>query len=261
MSNFVYMAPDEHGTSWKHWLEIQHYGNWLRHIGEAHIAFPLGELRLEVWTNKEKQRAREISGRYFSHSPGAPGPNGTVNVAYKYKGKVENFSLSPKEVSDLRDEVLALVSKQLKIQYQVTCGICSASSSGAQIACEHLDYSGIEDMELPFLFVRPLNTEVISNLFVESDVKLGTNFVRDMLLPTLSNGGLDTTKLVSPISEGSVSFDNACRDKDRIRVRSFSVTDAFAGTVREIGIFATTQDGDEYMAFYEFAGQDSKSAP
>ena len=106
---FVYMIPDDHGPSWRHWQEIRNYGVWLRHIGDLPSNMRIGTIPLEFWTKKEKQRAREISNRYFGHSEGAPGPDGTVKVSYAYRGKVEYFSLSSKEVSDLRDEVLSLV--------------------------------------------------------------------------------------------------------------------------------------------------------
>ncbi len=102
------MIPDDHGPAWRHWQEIRHYGGWLRQIGDYHSNITIGTIPIEFWTKKEKKRAREISNRYFAHSEGAPGPNGTVKVAYRYGKKVEHFSLSTKEVSDLRDEVLSL---------------------------------------------------------------------------------------------------------------------------------------------------------
>ena len=105
---FVYVIPDDHGSSWRHWQEIRYYGAWLRQIGDHHSNITIGTIPIEFWTKKERQRAREISNRYFAHSEGAPGPNGTVKVAYRYGKKVEHFSLSTKEVSDLRDEVLSL---------------------------------------------------------------------------------------------------------------------------------------------------------
>ena len=201
---FVYVIPDDHGSSWRHWQEIRYYGAWLRQIGDHHSNITIGTIPIEFWTKKERQRAREISNRYFAHSEGAPGPNGTVKVAYRYRKKVEHFPLSSKEVSDLRDEVLSLVSKQLEIAFEVTCGTCGESSSGDLIACDHVDYSGIDDREAPFEFIRPLNTDVIAIFYSKSDVTKGTKFTRSILMPTLAEG-LDKEKLESPVGDTDTS--------------------------------------------------------
>ena len=245
MSNlgFVYMIPDDQGPSWRHWQEIRHYGGWLRQIGDYHSNITIGTIRIEFWTKKERQRAREISNRYFTHSEGAPGPNGTVKVAYRYGKKVEHFSLSSKEVSDLRDEVLSLVSRQLEIAFEVTCGTCGESSSGDLIACDHVDYCGIDDREAPFEFIRPLNTEVIAIFYSKSDVSKGTSFTRSILMPTLAEG-LDKEKLESPV--GDTDKSKAWRDKDRIRLRLFAADDTFAGTIRELGLYSN----NDVLAFY-----------
>ena len=245
MSNlrFVYMIPDDQGPSWRHWQEIRHYGGWLRQIGDYHSNITIGTIPIELWTKKERQRAREISNRYFAHSEGAPGPNGTIKVAYRYGKKVEHFSLSSKEVSDLRDEVLSLVSKQLEIAFKVTCSTCGESSCGDVIACGHLDYSGIDDTEAPFEFIRPLNTEVIAIFLSRSDVSRGTNFARSILMPTLAEG-LDKEKLESPVLDTDTS--KAWRDKGHICLRLFAADDTFAGTIRELGLYSS----NEVLAFY-----------
>ena len=112
--------------------------------------------------------------------------------------------MSSKEVSDLRDEVLSLVSKQLEIAFEVTCGTCGESSSGDLIACDHVDYSGIDDREAPFEFIRPLNTDVIAIFYSKSDVTKGTKFTRSILMPTLAEG-LDKEKLESPVGDTDTS--------------------------------------------------------
>ena len=113
--NLIFTIPDNQSQSWKHWSEIQHYGGWLRHIGDFRSDITIGNIQLDPWNGKEKQRAKEISNQFTAaHAVGEPGPNDTVKVAYRYKKKVKFFSLSRKEVSDIRDEVLALVSKQME---------------------------------------------------------------------------------------------------------------------------------------------------
>ena len=239
---FVYVIPDDHGSSWRHWQEIRYYGAWLRQIGDHHSNITIGTIPIEFWTKKERQRAREISNRYFAHSEGAPGPNGTVKVAYRYRKKVEHFPLSSKEVSDLRDEVLSLVSKQLEIAFEVTCGTCGESSSGDLIACDHVDYSGIDDREAPFEFIRPLNTDVIAIFYSKSDVTKGTKFTRSILMPTLAEG-LDKEKLESPVGDTDTS--KAWRDKGRICLRLFATDDTFVGTIRKLGLYS-----NNVMAIY-----------
>lgn len=241
---FVYMIPDDQGPSWGHWQEIRHYGGWLRQIGDYHSNITIGTITLDVWTKKERKRAKEISNLYFAHSEGAPGPNGTVKVAYRYRTKVEHFSLSSKEVSDLREEVLCLVSKQLEIEFEVTCGTCGESSSGDLIACKHVDYRGIDDREAPFEFIRPLNTEVIAIFSSKSDVSKGTSFTRSILMPTLAEG-LDREKLESPV--GDADTGKAWRDRDRIRLRLFAADDTYTGTIRELGLYSN----NDVLAFYE----------
>ena len=158
-----------------------------------------------------------------------------MKVAYRYRKKVEHFSLSAKEVSDLRDEVLSLVSKQLEIDFRVTCGTCGESSDGDPIACEHTDYQGIDDLEPPYWFIRPLNTEVIVMFYSKSDIAKGTRFAQSILMPTLAEG-LDVEELVAPV--GGVDTDKVWRDQDRICLRLYATEDTFTGTVRELGLHA-----------------------
>ena len=232
---FAYMTPDDHGPSWRHWQEIRYYGGWLRHIADYHSTITIGTIPLEFWTKKEKKRARQISNRYFAHAEGAPGPNGTVKVAYRYRKKVEHFALSSKEVSGLRDEVLSLVSKQLEVAFQVTCVTCGQSSSGDLIACDHVDYGGIDDAEAPFWFIRPLNTDVIAIFYSKSDVAKGPNFTRSILMPTLAEG-LDKKELESPVVDTDPS--KAWRDKGHICLRLFAAEDTFTGPIRELGLYS-----------------------
>ena len=232
---FAYMTPDDPGPSWRHWQEIRYYGGWLRQIGDYHSNITIGTIPLEFWTKKERKRAREISNRYFAHSQGAPGPNGTVNVAYRYRKKVEHFSLSSREVSDLRDEVLSLVSKQLEITFEVTCGTCGESSSGDPLACDHVDYGGIDDTEAPFYFIRPLNTDVTAVFYSKSDITKGPNFTRSILMPTLSEG-LYKEKLESPVVDTDTS--KAWRDKGRVCLHLFAAEDTYTGTIRELGLYS-----------------------
>ena len=230
----VYTIPDNQGPSWRRWQEIQHYCAWLRHIGDCRSNIRIGSLTLDIWTGKEKEKAREISGRYYAHSAAAPGPNGTVKVAYRFKNKVENFSLSSKEVKDLHDEVLSLVSKYLDVVFEVSCGSCGEISSDGILACEHVDYSTIVDREPPFQFLRPLNSNVVAIFSIKSDVSKGTNFTRSMLAPTLAEG-LDKTQLTSPV--GGFDTGKAWRDSDRVCLRLYAPQDTFAGAIRELGLF------------------------
>ena len=213
---------------------IQHYCAWLRHIGDCRSNIRIGSLTLEIWTGKEKQRAREISSRYYAHSAAAPGPNDTVKVAYRFRNKVENFSLSSKEVTDLRDEVLPLVSKYLDVTFEVSCGSCGEKSSAGLLACGHVHYSTIVDQELPFEFIRPLNSNVIAIFSIKSDVSKGTDFTRSILTPTLAEG-LDITQLASPV--GDIETGEAWRDSNRVFLRLFAPQDTFSGAIRELGLF------------------------
>ena len=231
----VYVPPDAHSQSWIFWQEIRHYGVWLRCIGDFHSNLIIGGFPVEPWSKKERQRAKEISNRYFAHSEGVPGPNGTVKVSYRYKKKAEDFTLSAKQVSDLRDEVLALVSKQLIMDFKVICGTCRASSGGGPIDCEHADYSGIDDMEPPYEFIRPPYSEVIGMIYTKSDIAKGTSFTNSMLLPALAKG-LDIKELASPV--GEVDIMTCWRDRDRICLPVHSMEDKFTGTVREVGFFS-----------------------
>ena len=197
---------------------------------------------IEPWSKKERQRAKEISNRYFAHSEGAPGPTETVKVSYRYKKKAEEFPLTSKQLSDLRDEVLTLMSKQLIMDFKVICGICRASSDGGPIDCEHADYSDISDMEPPYEFIRPPNAEVIAIIYTKSDIAKGTNFTNSMILPALAKG-LDIKQLVSPVGEAEVMM--GWREGERFCLPMYSAEDGFTGTVREVGLFV----GDT-LAFY-----------
>ena len=236
MTNFhlVYTIPDADSQSWRFWQEIRHYGVWLRCIGDFHSKLTIGGILVEPWSKKERQRAKEISNRYFGHSEGVPGPNGTVKVTYTYKKRVENFSLSPKQLRDIRDEVLTLVSKQLIMDFKVICGSCQASSDGGPIDCEHADYRDISDMEPPYEFIRPPHAEVVAIIYTKSDIAKGTNFTNSMILPALAKG-LDIRKLVSPVGEADAT--TGWRNGDRICLRIHSTEDEFTGTVREVGLF------------------------
>ena len=128
-----------------------------------------------------------------------------------------------------------LVSKQLEIAFEVTCGTCRESSSGDPIVCDHVDYSGIDDREAPFEFIRPLNTDVVAIFCSKSDVAKGTNFTRSILMPTLAEG-LDKEKLESPVGDNDTS--KAWRDKGRICLRLFAADDTFVGTIRELGLYS-----------------------
>ena len=184
----IFKLPDDQSQSWTHWKEIQHYSGWLRHIGDFHSDLTIGGISIKPWTRNGKQRAKESSNKYSSaHSVGAPGPNDTVKVAYRYKRKVENFSLSRNEVSDIRDEVLSLVSKQMEITGEVTCATCGASTEEGPVTCGHLDYGGI-DTQPPAIFLRPPKTEVAAIIQFKSDVAQGTRFTQGMLMPTLAKG-------------------------------------------------------------------------
>ena len=198
----------------------------------------IGNIPFVFWTKKERQRAKEISNRYYGHSEGAPGPNGTVKVSYKYGKKAEHFSLSSREVSDLRDEVLLLVSKQLEIALEVICGTCGESSTGDLLACGHVDYRGIDDTKDPFEFIRPLNTKVIAIFHSKSDIKKGTNFTRSILMPTLAEAP-DIKELKAPAGEAEVDASKVWRDnKGRICFLLYSAEDDFVGPIREIGIYS-----------------------
>ena len=155
-------------------------------------------------------------------------------MSYRYKKKAEDFSLSPKQLSDLRDEVLTLVSKHLILDFKVICGTCRSSSDGGPIDCEHADYSDIEDMEPPYEFIRPQNAEVIGIIYTKSDIAKGTSFTSSMILPALAKGP-DIKKLASPV--GEVDTMTGWRDGDRICLCIHSTEDQFTGTVREIGFF------------------------
>ena len=232
--HLVYAIPDAPSQSWRFWQEIRHYGVWLRCIGDFHSKLVIGGVPVEPWSKKERQRAKEISNRYFAHSEAVPRPNGTVKVSYRYKKKAEDFSLSPKQLSDLRDEVLTLVSKHLILDFKVICGTCRSSSDGGPIDCEHADYSDIEDMEPPYEFIRPQNAEVIGIIYTKSDIAKGTSFTSSMILPALAKGP-DIKKLASPV--GEVDTMTGWRDGDRICLCIHSTEDQFTGTVREIGFF------------------------
>lgn len=229
------MDPDERSPSWRQWLEIRQYGAWLRHIGDFSNLFVVGDIPVMPWTKNERQRAKEISNRYFAHSEGAPGPNGTVKVAYRYKKKVEYFSLSPGEVSDLHRQVLRLVCKQFVMGLRVMCVVCGDSSDGPPIQYPHLDYSGI-DTNTKALGFRPLATEVNVVMYVESDVAKGTGFTYSILFPTLSQS-LDVTEMRSPKTT-SVGADRARGDKDRIVMPLYAVDDTFVGPITEVGLWS-----------------------
>ena len=95
--NLMFTLPESQGKSWAHWNEIQHYGGWLRHIGDFRSDITVGGISLEPWNKKEKQRAKEISNQFTAaHAVGEPGPNDTVKVAYRYKKKSETFLIVPK---------------------------------------------------------------------------------------------------------------------------------------------------------------------
>ena len=228
----TFMPPDDHSTSWRHWKEIQRYGIWLRFIGESGTPIDMGGIRLHPWTQKERQRAREISGRFFAHSEGQPGPDGTVEILYRYEGEMKFFSLSSKEVSNLRNEVLFLVSKHLQTDFEVTCVICGESSNGGLIECAHADYHDI-DTESPSLFVRPPNTEVKAFFYFKSDVAQGTHFTRSWLMPQLA-GGVDIKGLVNPVA--SIATSDSWRDKDRACFTIYTAEDTFTGPITELGM-------------------------
>lgn len=241
--NLIFTLPDNQNQSWTHWKEIQYYGGWLRHIGDSHSALSMGGIALEPWNKKEKRRAKEISNKYTSaHSVGEPGPNDTVNVAYRYKRNVENFSMSRKEVSDIREEILLLVSKQMEITFEVTCALCGSSSETCLVSCEHVDYHGI-DTQAPGLLIRPSNTEVTAIVQFRSDISNGTHFTQGVLMPTLAKG-LEIDRLVSPV--GSAIRIKAQRDKDRIRIPLYKSDEGPTGVISEIGLYS----GDT-LAFYE----------
>ena len=230
----IFMPPDEQSTSWRDWKEIQLYGVWLRFIGESRTPLAVGGVLLYPWTKKEQQRAREISNRYFAHSQGKPGPNGTVEILYRYAGKPEFFSLSSKEVSDLRDEVLLLVSKHLQIDFEVTCSICGESSEGGPINCSHVDYHDI-DTESPFLFLRVPGTEVQAFFSFKSDVSQGTHFTEGWLMPQLAKGA-DIEGLANPVS--SVDTRSFWRDADRACATVYTAEDKFIGPIAELGMYS-----------------------
>ena len=105
-----------------------------------------------------------------------------------------------------------------------------------------MDYSGIDDREAPFEFIRPLNTDVIAIFYSKSDVTKGTKFTRSILMPTLAEG-LDKEKLESPVGDTDTS--KAWRDKGRICLRLFATDDTFVGTIRELGLYS-----NNVMAIY-----------
>lgn len=238
----TFMPADETNPSWRHWQEIRHYGVWLRHIGDFHAAVLIGQIALNPWTKKERRRAKEISNRYFAHSEGAPGPNGTVKVVYSYKKKVEFFSLSSNEVTALRNEVLDLVSKQLEMDFEVSCCVCEEWSDRGFISCGHVDYRSI-NTEPPNLYIRPQNTKVTAVVYCKSDVSQGTNFTKSILLPTLTQGA-DITALAAPINR-SIDTSKAWRRKDKICLLMHSEEDNFVGPIRELGFY--TADGTLFM--------------
>ena len=241
--NLIFTLPDDQSHSWTHWREIQHYGGWLRHIGDFHSDITIGGIRLDPWNGKEKRRAKEISNQYSSaHAVGAAGPNDTVKVAYRYKKEVRNFSLSRKEVSDIKDEVLSLVSKQMEIVFEVTCGTCGSSTEDGLVTCEHVDYSGM-DTETPAALIRPPNTEVTAIFQFRSDVSKGTRFTQGILMPTLAKGA-DIEQLASPVG-GGVNCATAQRDRDRIRVPFYKPSEGPTGVMREVGIFS-----EDTLLFY-----------
>ena len=230
----TFMPPDEHSTSWQHWKEIQKYGVWLRFIGESGTPLVVGGVHLYPWSQKERQRAREISNRFFAHSQGKPGPDGTVEILYQYERKPEFFSLSSKEVSDLRNDVLSLVSKQLQTDFEVTCSICGESSNGGPIGCAHVDYHDI-DTESPSLFIRPPNTEVRAFFYFKSDVAEGTHFTQGWLMPQLAKG-VDIEGLVNPVA--SIDASNSRRDKNRACFTMYTAEDTFTGPITELGMYS-----------------------
>ena len=230
----TFMPPNEHSTSWRHWQEIKQYGVWLRFIGQSGTPLLIGGILLHPWTQKERQRAREISNRFFAHSEGQPGPDGTVNILYRYEGKTEFSSISSKEVSNLRNEVLSLVSKHLQTDFEVTCAICGESSDGGQIDCPHVDYRNI-DTESPSLFIRPSNTEVKAFFYFKSDVAQGTSFTQGWIMPQLTKG-VDIKGLLNPV--GSVDTSNARRDKDSACFTIHTAEDTFTGPITELGMYS-----------------------
>ena len=240
--NLIFTLPDSQGQSWTHWSEIQHYGGWLRHIGDFRSDITIGGISLDPWNGKEKQRAKEISNQFTAHAVGEPGPNDTVKVAYRYKKKVKFFSLSRKEVSDIRDEVLALVSKQMEIVFEVTCGTCRASVEDGLVTCEHVDYGGM-DTESPAALIRPPNTEVMAIIQFRSDIPKGTKFTQGILMPTLGKAA-DIERLASPVGSG-VNVSTAQRDRDRIRVLFYKPNEGPTGVMREVGFFS-----EDTMLFY-----------
>ena len=249
LREITFMAPDPRGSSWRQWQEIRHYGAWLRHIGDPGPPVKIGDVILILWNGKERQRAKEISNRYFAHSEGAPGPDGTVVVAYRYKSKTEHFSLTAKEIESLRDEVLRLVSKQLFVNFEVSCAVCGASSDGTPIDCGHLDYSGV-DTDSPALFIRVPNTKVNAVIFCRSDVDRGTNFTKSILMPTLSHGP-DITELKGPVAAG-ISTSKAWREKDRVKMPVYNADDTFTGAIKEIGLWS----GDTLMIYADVSMRD-----
>lgn len=230
----TFMPPNEHSTSWRHWQEIKQYGVWLRFIDQSSTPLHIGGVLLYPWTPKERQRAREISNRFFAHSEGQPGPDGTVKILYRYEGKTEFFSLSSKQVSNLRDEVLSLVSKHLQTDFEVTCAICGESSDGGPIDCAHVDYRNI-DTASPSLFIRPSNTEVKAFFYFQSDVAQGTHFTQGWIMPQLAKG-VDIEGLTNPV--GSIEVSSARRDKDRACFTIHTAEDTFAGPIVELGMYS-----------------------
>lgn len=243
--NLIFTLPTEQSRSWTHWREIQHYGGWLRHIGDFHSGIMIAGIPLDPWNKKEKRRAKEISNQYTAHAVGEPGPNDTVKVAYRYKKKVRHFSLTHTEVSNIRDEVLSLISKQMEIIFEVTCSRCRSSIEDGLLSCEHVDYSGM-DTETPAALIRPPNTEVTAIIEFKSDVSKGTRFTQGILMPTLGKGA-DIEQLASPVGT-AVDCSNAYRDGDRFRIPFYEPDEGPIGIVREVGIFS-----EDTMLFYASA--------
>lgn len=241
-TNIIFALPTDQSQSWTHWREIQHYGGWLRHIGDYHSGIIIAGIPLNPWNKKEKRRAKEISNQYTAHSVGEPGPNNTVKVAYRYKKNVKHFSMTHREVRNIRDEVLSLVSKQMEILAEVTCSICGSSIEDGLLSCEHADYSGM-DTETPALLIRPPNTEVTIIIQFRSDISKGTRFTQGILMPTLAKGA-DIEKLASPIGTAA-DCSNAYRDGDRIRIPFYKPNEGPTGIMREVGFFS-----EDTMIFY-----------
>ena len=233
--NLIFTLPDNQSQSWVYWNEIQHYGPWLRHIGDFHSILTIGDITVEPWSKREKKRAKEISNKYSpAHSVGAPGPNDTVKVAYRYKRNVKNFSMSRTELSVIREEVLLLVSKQMEVVCEVSCAVCGASSEEGPVRCGHLDYQGI-DTQVPALLMRPPATEVAVIVDFRSDISKGTRFTQGLLMPTLAKGA-DIERLGSPA--GSAVPITVRRDKDRIRIPLYKPDEGPTGIITELGLLS-----------------------